>query len=513
MASHHEHSRRIRERIYISGQLELLTPAHFGNGGWQGDGLTDMSLLMDEVENKALIPGTSIAGALRNYLRERLYGYEKQEPDDARSPLSWLFGPTRGSKKDLDQSLLIVDDALASVQLTTLRDGVRIDPATGTAFVEEQTVDGQSRKAGAKYDMAFLEEGTTFDLHFELLLTAEHDAAQVLPYLVAALQGFENEEIRLGARKRRGFGHCRVVAWQVSRFRIAEDAKELIAWLETPPKHHRPNGKPGKIADLLVQPATKDERSFLDIAATFSLDKSSMLIRAGFGEADTGPDVEHLHAGNARDHSRKPVISGTSWAGAIRHRALRIAKTLAADETRAEAMVRDLFGWMPEGRREGGWASRVTTDETEIKGGQTLYQTRVRIDRFTGGAFDGALFDEAPVYGKKNTTVGFHLHVRNPKPEEIGLLLLTLKDLWTRDLPLGGEVSVGRGRLQGLTATVKIKLNPEKKDQEPETLTLQLDNAKPGLGLTSAQWQTLQNAYLKKLQGTLQSTTQEVSDD
>jgi hypothetical protein len=38
---------------------------------------------------------------------------------------------------------------------------------------------------------------------------------------------------------------------------------------------------------------------------------------------------------------------------------------------------------------------------------------------------------------------------------EIGLLLLLLKDLWTGRLPLGGESSVGRGRLRGLEATVR----------------------------------------------------------
>ncbi len=37
----------------------------------------------------------------------------------------------------------------------------------------------------------------------------------------------------------------------------------------------------------------------------------------------------------------------------------------------------------------------------------------------------------------------------------IGLLLLVLKDLWTGDLPLGGESSVGRGRLRGLSATIR----------------------------------------------------------
>jgi hypothetical protein len=44
------------------------------------------------------------------------------------------------------------------------------------------------------------------------------------------------------------------------------------------------------------------------------------------------------------------------------------------------------------------------------------------------------------------------LTLRNPEDHEVGLLLLLLKDLWTGDLPVGGESSVGRGRLQGIKA-------------------------------------------------------------
>jgi CRISPR/Cas system CSM-associated protein Csm3 (group 7 of RAMP superfamily) len=44
------------------------------------------------------------------------------------------------------------------------------------------------------------------------------------------------------------------------------------------------------------------------------------------------------------------------------------------------------------------------------------------------------------------------IHVVNPTDYEVGLLLLLLKDLWTGDLALGGESSVGRGRLKGKKA-------------------------------------------------------------
>jgi CRISPR/Cas system CSM-associated protein Csm3 (group 7 of RAMP superfamily) len=117
-------------------------------------------------------------------------------------------------------------------------------------------------------------------------------------------------------------------------------------------------------------------------------------------------------------------------------------------------------------------ASRITVKEKAIHhtNDSELVQTRVKIDRFTGGAFESALFSEQPLFGNKDTRVELDFTIRPPAPDprdlqqtpnhvkrsEIGLLLLLLKDLWTGDLPIGGEASVGRGRLRGEKATLHL---------------------------------------------------------
>jgi len=98
--------------------------------------------------------------------------------------------------------------------------------------------------------------------------------------------------------------------------------------------------------------------------------------------------------------------------------------------------------------------SRVVTEESLVTNGSDLVQSRVKIDRFTGGSFPTALFSQQPVFGGDAAEVKLSLALRNPEDAEIGLLLLVLKDLWTEDLPLGGESSVGRGRLAGKQATL-----------------------------------------------------------
>ena len=90
-------SRYIAERIVIEGDLELLTPAHFGSG--DADGAADLSLLRDAYDGSALLPGASIAGALRNYWRERKHGYGAPARD------SDLFGAKRGARDEKNQSL------------------------------------------------------------------------------------------------------------------------------------------------------------------------------------------------------------------------------------------------------------------------------------------------------------------------------------------------------------------------------------------------------------------------
>lgn len=433
--------RPIVERIQITGKLELLTPAHFGAGDPDPLNHVDLALLKDPLTGCALLPGASIAGALRNHLRELEWGYEKcfeKAERLERERQTWasrLFGGPKGDDKG-QQSLLIVDDALAEVQSVELRDGVRIDPATRTA------------KDDMLFSMEALPVGTTFDLSFELLVP-EDGRTDLLNYLAQVLQGFEQGEITLGARKRRGFGRCRVAGWQVARYRLSEP-QGLVDWLN----QTAPETKTQPIASALEvsQNGLTDAREYFDIQATAVLD-GSLLIRSGFGSLAGSPDTAQLHI--RKNGANVPIIPGTSWAGVLRHRALRIAKTISPTGSTAASLVDAMFGAGNEDDRDADLTpSRVIVADSDITGGRSMVQTRVKIDRFTGGAYETALINEEPLWSHKTAQVELKLRLRNPADHEIGLLLLVLKDLWTGDLPLGGESSIGRGRLAGRTATL-----------------------------------------------------------
>lgn len=453
--------RRIVRRIVIQGLLQLCSPTCLGSG--DAENTTDLAIVRDRISRCALLTGASITGALRSYLREYEQGYQSEEAQGDLATL--LFGAIR-QNDDGEQSPLIVYDSISSQSPTIeLRDSVKIDSDTGTA------------QDKGKYDLELLAAGTQFPLQFELLvdeaiITTSEKADALVKALAIALRGLEQGDISLGMKKHRGFGRCQVKQWKVEDFNLT-DTQQLKNWLNydhwTPYRLVKnPESQPS-IADSLEVDLTDelDQRDRFTIEATFEL-ATPMLIRSGELEAKAAPDTVHLKS--YRHGKPVPVISGSSLAGVLRHRAERITNTLA----KPPALVNQMFGFVEEDMEDkAALASRLIVRESEIKMPPAsqknaqppeLVQTRIAIDRFTGGAYSGALFQEQPVFNSGQPQVTLELELQQPKSQsksqsksyEVGLLLLLLKDLWTEDLPIGGTSSIGRGRLTGKSAKISL---------------------------------------------------------
>lgn len=467
------HQRKIYKRIIVKGTLVLDTPTCLGSG--DSDSLIDLALLRDSVdEDKALLTGASIAGALRNYLHE-------YNPELGLATL--LFGADRRDDQG-DQSPLIVNDSISTEKIDIeLRDGVKIDGKTGTAATK------------AKYDFELLSAGTEFPLFFELLIEKKYQDIQkqseyennLKQGLEIALSGFEKKEcsescdIAIGMKKRRGFGRCHIEGWQVWQFDL-KDTQQRLAWLTFGrdwANEYAINPNEGKVKQIFGN-IGDDKRDRFTITATFSL-VGSMLIRSAEYSEHKTPDAVHLKS--KRNGKLESIISGTSLAGVLRHRAVRILKTLnqnlETQKDRDPEIVEQIFGFVVE-KEKLAQASRLVVQERVIEKPTELVQTRIAIDRFTGGALHGALFDAQPVFGSDETRVNLQLELRNPAHHEIGLLLLLLKDLWTGDLSIGGESSIGRGRLQGICADITYQGN-KWTIQGKDSLTIAPDIAKESL--------------------------------
>jgi CRISPR/Cas system CMR subunit Cmr4 (Cas7 group RAMP superfamily) len=489
-------SRKIVRRVVVEGDLVLQTPAHFGNG--DGDNLVDMPLLTDPLDGKTpLLTGASIAGALRGYLREREHGFrakvDTKVETNASSPKSasvLLFG----SNKSYDygeQSPLIVEDARGKDAAIELRDGVRLAGASRTSDEDKL------------FNIEMWEAGTTFPLRFELIVRQRDDASALRQALATALASFNDGSITIGARKRRGYGQVNVTEWHIKEYNLTDTA-QLLDWIENGATALSVPASLDIVQALDVGETIADKRHAFRLKAEFFLD-GSLLIRSGSGpdiayevasEADIQrPDFMHLHSvrtASSSDsrHVRKPILSGTSLTGALRARAFKIARLIAPPTEPGKEAARKLIDGMFGADMDTGAepeASRLTVYECVVSGVENKsVQNRVSIDRFTGGTRVGALFNEQPLFGTTQSLVTVDLLLANPQEYEIGLLLMLLKDLWTGDLPLGGEISIGRGRLQGKNCQLEYR------NGQIWTWNL-LANGANGLSVTIGKPQDLEN--------------------
>lgn len=425
-------ARPLEARWVVTAEAVLESAAHFGG---QGDGLTDMPLIRDLVAGLPLLPGTSLAGALRGYLTDFLAGYRSPEP----SLVTQLFGTTRGQDVGA-QSPLMVFDSLGYVpggQSIEIRDGVSIDSATGTT---------QDHK---KFDFEVLPPGTVFRLRLELLVEDTQQEADLLGLLRTSLKGLESSELTIGMRRSRGLGRFSARNWRAYRYDF-ERAGGWMKWLLSDPEVPIPH-EIGASANLdSTLESAWPNRSWTDfsdrreavICDLVLRQETAVLVRSP-GISREAADVAHLTSGG------RPVLPGTSLAGVLRSRMLRIARVVRASQGDAEAWVNALFGARTNEDSETSAqlrSSRIRITESFLEGGRPVRPSRVQIDRFTQGVMPAALFDEEPWWGAQ---ASIRIELRNPQKGEAGLLMLLLKDLLSGDLPLGGAASVGRGLFTG----------------------------------------------------------------
>lgn len=409
-------------RLYAQGKWKLDSVAHFG-----GDetGIADMCLLRD-ADGHPFIPAASIAGAARSFLAQQILPWEKYKGDESQM-LKQLFG---GAGKEDTMSALIVADATCKNSQTSIRDGVRVDTCSGSAAEK------------AKFDVEVVERGTEFKFRLECVIRDGDDSNELEKLFSALLHGFKIGDIRLGARTRRGYGRGKVASWEIRDLQM-NNPEDVMAWLRDK-VWCRPTSK------LTPQPLLSDQRQYFRLEADFIL-RTSLLIRSSPSDPES-PDMVHLHSAG------EPVVPGTSFAGAFRHRASLIASTIGWSED----AVSEIFGPVHEQEAENPqkdlWASRVWIEEKLVKNVESRWQDRVAIDRFTGGSLQNALFNEKPIFPQKSTPhLKLKLTLEEPDDAEIGLLFLTLRDFWNGHAALGGETSNGRGTLQGVKAELQLK--------------------------------------------------------
>jgi len=439
-------------RIILKATLWNITPVGIGSGNDEHsdrDVVTtlypigaDCELLPPErigevrfFKKLPFIPATSFMGIIqRHFDTETFKEVEK------------YWGESEKNASFIDCSDILItelpkDNQNKLIPVKEIRDGIRIDSVKGTV-AKGAKFDYELLTPRAKFslNMIFRVEPVVWDdkkkkTNYNQALTIASDITRVIE------NGFD-----LGSKSAVGYGK---IKGETNLYALDfSDENQFKQWIRN---------------DLYKKPASKTSSSFLltdnisfEIEATFKI-KNSLIIRS-YSKKPDAPDSTHLKSGG------KNILSGSSIKGALRGRAERILNTIQNDESVTRTIIAGLFGDV-EKKADGvtvtldGYniPSRVFVDEIPIEDVKEEIQTRIQIDRFTGGTVDGALIEEVPLFPAKDKEhiKNFKIRVKEPQPLDKGLILLLLKDLWTADLPIGGEKAIGRGVLKGVRATVK----------------------------------------------------------
>lgn len=399
-------------RIILKAKLYLQSPMLIGNG--KAD-FCDRDVLLD-ADGRAFIPATSFLGVISRDF-EAVYAQK------------YLGKTTDAHNQPLNQSYLICDDLfpMEQISICSIRDGIRINKATG--LVED----------GAKFDFQVVEPGLCFALNMEFVVQNEQrydEARQILENCLAIL----SKPLYIGGKTSSGFGSLIARETEVYRYDFDTPADLARYLLRKPNKN---------IVDTFI-PVDASKPEFW-ISADFRIPQS--LIVRSYPKDAFGSDAAHIQSTDG------PILPGTSLRGALRARAERILNILwREDEADIEDFVASIFGYASTGDKHFSIPSSLRVDERVITDVGSEVQNRICIDRLTGGTIDGAKFDSMPVFPKNiqgANIKGLHFSLADPLPSQKGMLLLLLKDLYTGDLPVGGEKSIGRGILEGVYATVQ----------------------------------------------------------
>ena len=440
-------SRTIVGKVQVRGDLVARTPISVGGLG-AGEHV-DLDVAVDG-SGRFYIPGTSLAGPMRAWLEKNV---------ESTKLVKELFGFIEQTGDGGQASLLFVEDSFiedspARGAIRERRHGIALREDTGTVA------------DGFFYTRGLLPRGTRFPLEMELdidkstELETEHPAGALALLLKALCEG----KVRFGACKTRGMGALRLEDLRVDYYDFVRDPDALERWLALGGSSEDQL----KALERFGTPKRKKRRLFEILIHWRAL--SPVMVKAGRDGVET--DMLPLMSGVGGTGKIAPVIPGSSVKGALRAQAHRILHTLfdpKGEKTSEELGYLDLLDALFGSTERAGRLSvndiyyrpevpvspKAWLEEgVNALDAVTERHQHVAIDRFTGGASEGALYSVRPVKRDEGEEESGWEPIRlvldlSDFPGEEGRTVLALLKLLIRDLR-DGYVSIGFGSRRGM---------------------------------------------------------------
>lgn len=477
--------------------LELDSPLALASG--DSSGLFDSPCAVD-ANGLPCLPGTSLAGAMRAWWRTQL---SAAHPDQ-----DWFGFVPKGDqgaaaqRSRLHISIGHIHDAKNQpVDQPMLRSQLQADPILGPLLGAHMPVrehvrlnDRGAAADTAKFDRSHVPAGHRFTFQIQLRLRTDN-AASWEDARNALLAALKNGDIMLGGATRAGLGHIK-----------ATEAHELVLMLDLPDDVEKVSAHqsltssfeaPDLIEKLPTSKAVVDgldiqlELAALDLWRVGSSGVETLTMADG-RQPDTQPYSEHRviwQNGQAKVEPRK-IVPGAGIKGALAHRTTfhlnRRSSRWATQEGEQAPLsaVTTLFGQaLDDGTGHAGCVHVSDSVLLPTQPNGIQHQPHVRLDRFTGGAWNGALFSESLI-----SKGGILLRLRvspqrllAPNSPATGAELLALVDALTDlgqgRLSLGAGVARGLGRFQFVDEQAAKKALAALKDLGDKILTQRAQQA------------------------------------
>lgn len=444
--------------------VEAATPLKVGSGL---SNLTSDAPVLRDVNGLPYVPGTALAGVLRHSVAAGA------TPEQLRR-MDAVFGFQKGTE-GCGSCLICSAAYMVGRDGHTVLEGLRPEVDTDPfyrAFREELPVRQHVRidrrgtaEQGGKFDEEVVFKGTRFVFEVELLGETAEDAAffhtNLLPKMYYA--GF-----RLGGGSRKGFGEVHIVSLLERTYQLGE-AADLTAYLAKSSSLNAPFEGATEVGQT-VQP---DQSGWTQYVLTLR-PRDFLLFSSGLKdeEVDMTPVRERVVVYDPTAHftEERVLIPASSVKGALVHRVAfhynrltqQFAETMAPESADApNRAVQQLFGVTAQGNRTAVRGHVLFSDVLQETAASEKVLNHVTIDRFTGGAIEGALFAEKALYfpnDKEENTFRLTLLVADEalaEPTVREAWEAALSDLCDGYLALGGGTNRGHGLFEGTCAIIK----------------------------------------------------------
>ena len=444
--------KKIIMKKYAKIVFKLISPLALSSGN---NANSDKDAALDS-RGFPYIPASSIAGVCRSALTKG--AGDRGETQYTNYYFGYVYKNT--GKEDFnvgkteeqsENSRVIFYDAY--INDTSFDNAFRITIRDGVKLNEFKTAD-----KGAKFDMEVVEppfEGLSFTTYVSQDIYDIQDQDQI----DRIIELFRSGQLAFGGKTMRGYGLVALEDYRKAEFSLDQSA-DVENWISFNMYEDaswdkfeiEPSDADYKHTDIIESASdghviSEKTKHKLYNSLTLELHPKGAIairkysVRPAAAEDMPEPDYEQLtilRRNSAKSNQEKdndevvPVIPGTSWAGAFRHR----MRSLGLSET----SIHDLFGNVS---KKDSHKSNISFSESRFEGAKEKVMTRTAIDRFTGGSVKGSLYTERIYYGgKADLIIAFR---RNLTDQEINILAAAIADLHFGFLAVGGLTSIGRG--------------------------------------------------------------------